>query len=254
MVAIDRWAVSKCFALQNEVVTAYRNYEFHDIYQRIHNFCVVELGGFYLDIIKDRLYTTGVESHPRRSAQTAMYHIAEGMVRWIAPILSFTAEEVWRFLPAVANESVFLNTWHQFPAGAERAAAIDWPALIALKADVAIELERLRTAGAIGAPLEAEVTVFAANAEVAPLSALQDELRFVLITSQARVVETETAPAGAVKSSRDGVWLEVKPSSQPKCVRCWHLRSDVGSDPRHPELCARCVVNIEGPGEERQFA
>jgi isoleucyl-tRNA synthetase len=254
MVAIDRWAVSKCFALQNEVVTAYRNYEFHDIYQKIHNFCVVELGGFYLDIIKDRLYTTGAESHPRRSAQTAMYQIAEGMVRWIAPILSFTAEEVWRFLPAVANESVFLNTWHQFPAGAERAAAIDWPALIALKADVAIELERLRTAGAIGAPLEAEVTVFAANAEVAPLSALQDELRFVLITSQARVVETETAPAGAVKSSRDGVWLEVKPSSQPKCVRCWHLRSDVGSDPRHPELCARCVVNIEGPGEERQFA
>ena len=254
MVAIDRWAVSKCFALQNEVVTAYRNYEFHDIYQKIHNFCVVELGGFYLDIIKDRLYTTGAESHPRRSAQTAMYQIAEGMVRWIAPILSFTAEEVWRFLPAVANESVFLNTWHQFPAGAERAAAIDWPVLIALKADVAVELERLRTAGAIGAPLEAEVTVFAANAEVAPLSALQDELRFVLITSQARVVETETAPAGAVKSSRDGVWLEVKPSSQPKCVRCWHLRSDVGSDPRHPELCARCVVNIEGPGEERQFA
>jgi isoleucyl-tRNA synthetase len=254
LVAIDRWAVSKCFALQNEVVTAYRNYEFHDIYQRIHNFCVVELGGFYLDIIKDRLYTTGAESHPRRSAQTAMYHVAEGMVRWIAPILSFTAEEVWRFLPAVANESVFLNTWHQFPAGAERAAAIDWPALIALKADVAVELERLRTAGAIGAPLEAEVTVFAAKAVVAPLSALQDELRFVLITSQARIVESETAPAGAVKSSRDGVWLEVKPSSQPKCVRCWHLRSDVGSDPRHPELCARCVVNIEGPGEERQFA
>jgi isoleucyl-tRNA synthetase len=112
----------------------------------------------------------------------------------------------------------------------------------------------LRTAGAIGAPLEAEVTVFASKPNVAPLSALQDELRFVLITSQARIVESESAPAGAVNSSRDGVWLEVKPSSQPKCVRCWHLRSDVGSDPRHPELCARCVVNIEGPGEERQFA
>ena len=254
LVAIDCWALSKSFALQNEVVTAYRNYEFHDIYQKIHNFCVVELGGFYLDILKDRLYTTGAESLPRRSAQTAMYHVAQAMVRWIAPILSFTAEEVWRFLPAEPNESVFLNTWHQFPAGAERAAAIDWPALIALKADVAVELERLRTAGAIGAPLEAEVTVFASKADAPALSALRDELRFLLITSQARVIEIENAPADAVMSSREGVWLEVKPSSQPKCVRCWHLRSDVGSDPRHPELCARCVVNVEGPGEERQFA
>jgi len=254
LVAIDRWALSKSFDLQNEVVTAYRNYEFHDIYQKIHNFCVVELGGFYLDILKDRLYTTGAESLPRRSAQTAMYHVAQAMVRWIAPILSFTAEEVWRFLPAEPNESVFLNTWHQFPAGAERAAAIDWPALIALKADVAVELERLRTAGAIGAPLEAEVTVFASKADAPALSALRDELRFLLITSQARVIEIESIPADAVMSSREGVWLEVKPSSQPKCVRCWHLRSDVGSDPRHPELCARCVVNVEGPGEERQFA
>jgi isoleucyl-tRNA synthetase len=254
LVAIDRWAMSQSFALQNEVVTAYRNYEFHDIYQKIHNFCVVELGGFYLDIIKDRLYTTGAASRPRRSAQTAMYHVAEAMVRWIAPILSFTAEEVWRFLPAVPNESVFLNTWHQFPAGAERAAAIDWPALIALKADVAVELERLRSAGAIGAPLEAEVTVFASKADAAPLSALKDELRFLLITSQARVIEIESAPADAVMSSREGIWLEVTPSSQPKCVRCWHLRSDVGSDARHPELCARCVVNVEGPGEEREFA
>ena len=254
LVAIDRWAMSQSFALQNEVVTAYRNYEFHDIYQKIHNFCVVELGGFYLDIIKDRLYTTGAESRPRRSAQTAMYHVAEAMVRWIAPILSFTAEEVWSFLPARSNESVFLNTWHQFPAGAERAAAIDWPALIALKADVAVELERLRSAGAIGAPLEAEVTVFAPKSDAAPLLALKDELRFLLITSQARVIEIESAPADAVMSSREGIWLEVKPSSQPKCVRCWHLRSDVGSDVRHPELCARCVVNVEGPGEERKFA
>jgi isoleucyl-tRNA synthetase len=254
LVAIDRWALSKAFSLQNEVVTAYRNYEFHDIYQKIHNFCVVELGGFYLDIIKDRLYTTGAESRPRRSAQTAMYHVAQAMVRWIAPILSFTAEEVWRFLPAAPNESVFLNTWHQFPAGAERAAAIDWPALIALKADVAVELERLRTAGAIGAPLEAEVTVFASKADAAALSALKNELRFLLITSQARVIEIDSAPADAVMSSREGIWLEVTPSSQPKCVRCWHLRSDVGSDARHPELCARCVVNVEGPGEEREFA
>jgi isoleucyl-tRNA synthetase len=256
LVAIDRWAVSKAFALQNEVVTAYRNYEFHEIYQKIHNFCVVELGGFYLDIIKDRLYTTGAASLPRRSAQTAMYHIAQAMVRWLAPILSFTAEEAWRYLPGyqAAQESVFLSGWHQFPAGSERAAEIDWPALITLKTDVSRELERLRAAGEIGAPLEAEVTVFAPALSAARLSALADELRFVLITSQARVHERETPPADAVRTSQEGVWIRVNPANQPKCVRCWHLRSDVGSDPRHPELCARCVVNVEGPGEERHFA
>ena len=133
LVAIDQWAISKAFALQNDVVTAYRNYEFHQIYQEVHNFCVVELGGFYLDILKDRLYTTGADSRPRRSAQTAMFHLAEAMVRWLAPILSFTAEEVWSFMPGERSESVFLNTWHSLPAGAERASGIDWPAFIALE-------------------------------------------------------------------------------------------------------------------------
>ncbi len=254
LVAIDRWAISQSFALQNDVITAYRNYEFHDIYQKVHNFCVVELGGFYLDIIKDRLYTTGARSAPRRSAQTAMHHIAEAMVRWLAPILSFTADEAWGFLPGARAESVFLETWHPFPAGAERTAEIDWPALIALKGAVALELERLRTAGSIGAPLEAEVTVYATPAQAVRLGALEDELRFLLITSQARVLATEDPAAHGVPASEQGVWLEVTPSAQPKCVRCWHLRADVGSDPQHPELCARCVVNVEGPGEERRFA
>jgi isoleucyl-tRNA synthetase len=254
MVALDQWMTVKAFALQNEVLTAFRNYEFHDIYQKIHNFCVVELGGFYLDIIKDRLYTTGTNSAPRRSAQTAVHHVAQAMVRWIAPILSFTAEEVWGFLPNVPNESVFLNTWHVFPAGAEREPAIDWAALIGLKKDVARDLERLRAAGEIGAPLDAEVTVYVPAAQAARFQALGDELRFLLITSQARVVETSSPSASGVPTSLADVWIEVKPSSQPKCVRCFHLRSDVGSDPRHPELCARCVVNVEGPGEERHFA
>ncbi len=254
LVAIDRWAIAKTFALQNDVVTAYRNYEFHDIYQEVHNFCVVELGGFYLDIIKDRLYTTGRNSAPRRSAQTAMYHIAEAMVRWIAPILSFTAEETWGFLPGPHNESVFLNTWHQFPLEAAAGDAIDWQSFITLKTDVARELERLRTAGEIGAPLQAEVTVFAPAAAAARLQSLSDELRFVLITSQARVLERDPPPADAVRTSVPDVWIRVEPSTQPKCVRCWHLRPDIGVDPRHPELCARCVVNVEGPGEERRFA
>jgi isoleucyl-tRNA synthetase len=254
LVAIDQWIIGKAFALQNEVVTAFRNYAFHEIYQKVHNFCVVELGGFYLDIIKDRLYTTGADSEPRRSAQTAVHHLAQAMVRWIAPILSFTAEEVWGFLPNVANESVFLNTWHEFPAGAERVPTLDWTALITLKKDVARDLERLRAAGEIGAPLEAEVAVYASPAQAARFGALRDELRFLLITSQARVVQTDEPSATGVPTSQADVWIEVRPSSQPKCVRCFHLRSDVGSDPRHPELCARCVVNVEGPGEERQFA
>jgi isoleucyl-tRNA synthetase len=254
LVAIDQWAISEAFALQTDVVTAYRNYEFHDIYQKIHNFCVVQLGGFYLDIIKDRLYTTGAESTPRRSAQTAMYHIAAAMVRWLAPILSFTAEEAWTFLPGSRNESVFLNTWHQFPPGAEREPEIDWDVFIALKTDVSRDLERLRAAGAIGAPLEAEVTVFAPASAAARLSALHDELRFVLITSQARVVETDAPEGSAVATSAEGVFVEVTPSGQPKCVRCWHRRADVGADPRHPELCTRCVANVEGPGEVRRFA
>jgi len=254
LVAIDQWVISKAFTLQNDVVTAFRNYEFHSIYQEVHNFCVVELGGFYLDIIKDRLYTTGAESRPRRSAQTALYHLADAMVRWLAPILSFTAEEVWSFMPGERNESVFLNTWHSFPAGAERESAIDWPAFIALKADVARQLERLRTAGQIGAPLEAEVTIYAPPEQAQRFAALGDELRFLLITSQAKVVATDTPPPDSVPGHTENVWIEVKPSTQPKCVRCWHLRPDVGSDPRYPELCARCVVNIEGPGEERKYA
>ncbi len=253
LVAIDQWALSQAFGLQNDVVTAYRNYEFHDIYQKVHNFCVIELGGFYLDILKDRLYTTPAAGRPRRSAQTAIHHIAEAMVRWLAPILSFTAEEAWWFLPGERNESVFLNTWHIFPAGVERPSAIDWPAFVALKADVARELERLRVAGAIGAPLEAEVSIYATPAQAARFASLGDELRFLLITSQARVIEIETPPSEGVRTHAEEVLMVVNPSTQPKCVRCWQLRADVGSDPRHPELCARCVVNVDGPGEERRF-
>ena len=254
LVAIDQWAIAKTFSLQNEVINAYRNYEFHDIYQKIHNFCVVELGGFYLDIIKDRLYTTGAGSKPRRSAQTALNHLAQAMVRWLAPILSFTAEEAWGYLPGVANDSVLLNVWHEFPAGAERVSAIDWPALIALKADVARELERLRAAGALGSSLEAEVTLYVPKDLAQRFESIKDELRFLFITSDAQVLTPSTLPESAVKASHDDVWIEVTPVSHTKCVRCYQLRADVGIDPRHPEICARCVKNVEGPGEERHFA
>jgi isoleucyl-tRNA synthetase len=254
LVAIDQWVIAKTFHLQNDVVTAYRNYEFHKIYQEIHNFCVVELGGFYLDIIKDRLYTTGTQRAPRRSAQTAVNHLAQAMVRWLAPILSFTAEEAWSYLPGIPNESVFFNAWHQFPAGAERVSGINWPALIALKADVARELERLRTLGSLGSSMEADVTVFVPDALSGQFALLHDELRFLLITGDAKVANLSALPATAVKASQEEVWIEVKPSTSPKCVRCYQLRADVGSNPNHPQICSRCVINVEGPGEERRFA
>ena len=195
-------------------------------------------------------------SLPRRSAQTAMYHVADAMVRWLAPILSFTAEEVWSFMPGVRNESVFLNTWHQFPPGAERGSEIDWPAFIALKADVARELERLRTAGQIGAPLEAEVAIYRARRSRRSASPrCGDELRFLLITSQARVIETDTPrrrrPCRArrrTSGSRSNRAPSPNACAAGICAAMWAaIRA-------HPELCARCVVNIEGPGEERKFA
>jgi isoleucyl-tRNA synthetase len=261
MVALDRWALRRATELQHEIVEAYRTYQFHLIYQKVHNFCVLDLGGCYLDVIKDRLYTTPAGSVARRSAQTAMYHIAEAMVRWLAPVLSFTAEEIWTHLPGTRAASVFHSTWHTLPE--VPADSIDWDALIALRSAVARELERLRDAGAIGAPLEARVELFCEAADHARFSALGDELRFLFITSEASVERISSAAdrerlvgLGAVAAQADpaGVLLRVTPTTAPKCVRCWHRREDVGSSAEHPELCGRCIGNLEGPGEARHYA
>jgi isoleucyl-tRNA synthetase len=168
--------------------------------------------------------------------------------------LSFTAEEAWTYLPGTPNESVFLNLWHQFPPGAERVSPINWPAMIALKADVARELERLRTLGSLGSSMEADVTVFVPDTLAPQFEAMHDELRFLLITGGAKVANLSALPGTAVRATQEEMWIEVKPSSSPKCVRCYQLRPDVGGNPQHPEICARCVINVEGPGEERRFA
>ena len=192
---------------------------------------------------------------PRRSAQTALWHVAEALVRWRAPILSFTAEEIWGFLPGPRDESVFLSTWWELP-DVHPSPGIDWDAVLALKSDVARELERLRAEGRIGAPLEAEVDVYLDAAGQARLGGLGDELRFVLITSEARLLEAAARPADAVaaESLPGGAWIAVRPLGHAKCARCWHRRADVGHDARHPELCGRCVTNLEGPGETRKYA
>jgi len=254
LVALDAWALARTAELQAEILVAYRSYDFHLIYQKVHNFCVVDLGGFYLDVLKDRLYTTPAKSAARRSAQTAMFHVAEAMVRWLAPILSFTADEIWTHLPGAHSESVFLETWHKIPT--PPSAVLDWNALIALRSDVARELEGLRETGAIGAPLDAEVDVYCTAAFAARFARLGEELRFLLIVSAARVHAVEAAPADAVAATHvapEGVWIRVAPTAHAKCVRCWHHQPDVGAASEHPELCGRCVVNL-GLGERRRFA
>jgi isoleucyl-tRNA synthetase len=256
LVALDRWALWRAQQLQEEVVAAYRNYEFHLVYHKVHNFCSVDLGGFYLDVLKDRLYTTPAKSHARRSAQTAMLWIAEAMVRWLAPILSFTAEEIWRYMPGARNESVFLNTWVALPQGAAQRPQVDWDAVLRVRSGVMRELEKLRNADAIGAPLDAEVDVYCAPHLLQILQSFGDELRFVFITSAARVHRADSRPpqAAAVEEGNDDfAWIVARPSAAKKCVRCWHKREDVGSSAEHPELCGRCVTNVAGPGEHRRF-
>ena len=259
LVDLDRWAIARTAELQRDVIDAYRSYEFHVIYQKVHNFCVVDLGGFYLDVLKDRLYTTPAQGHPRRSAQTALYWIAEAMVRWLAPILSFTAEEIWRYLPGARPESVFMSTWAELPDVSGVASSIEWDRVLEARAAVLRELERLRVDGRIGAPLDANVALYGTPEWQRALAALGDELRFVLITSAATVHSAserppEALPAGGPEASNSSLWLRVEPSTAQKCVRCWHKRDDVGTVAAHPGLCARCAGNLDGPGETRRYA
>ncbi len=257
LLELDRWAVDRAWQLQEEIIAAYHDYQFHLIYQKIHNFCVVDLGGFYLDVIKDRQYTTPPDGRPRRSCQTAMYHIAEAMTRWLAPILSFTADELWRYLPGEREGSVFLAEWYPGLFALDAGDAFDrafWQQVLAVRFAVAKPLEAARQAGLIGSSLDAELELYAAPALAKTLDRLGDELRFALITSAARVLPQETRPAAAEDTELEGLAVQVRRSAHAKCARCWHLREDVGEDPNHPELCGRCVENIAGAGEERRFA
>ncbi|NNG63980.1 isoleucine--tRNA ligase, partial [Pseudomonas fragi] len=208
MLALDRWAVDRALLLQRELELHYGEYRFWNVYSKVHNFCVQELGGFYLDIIKDRQYTTGANSKARRSCQTALFHISEALVRWIAPILSFTADELWQYLPGERNESVMLNTWYEglseMPEGTEMDRAY-WERIMAVKVAVNKEMENLRAAKAIGGNLQAEVTLFAEDDLAADLSMLSNELRFVLITSTASVAPFVQAPADAVVTEVAGL-------------------------------------------------
>ena len=260
MLALDRWAVAKTLDLQNQIIDAYKSYNFHLIYQKLHNFCAVELGGFYLDVIKDRQYTTQENSIARRSAQTAMYHIIEAMTRWLAPILSFTAEEIWQVIPGAHDESVLLETWYENLFDLDKSEMMNfdfWSNIQETRTYVSKQLEKLRVAGDIGSSLDAEVTLYCDETLLKQLSALENELRFALITSEASVDTVANKSDAAVEVTMESgqtLYIDTQVTRHNKCVRCWHHREDVGSHAEHPELCSRCIDNVTGSGEQRHHA
>ena len=258
MLLLDRWALHRAHQLQQRIEGACERYEFAEIVHALSNFCTADLGALYLDVTKDRLYTMPQNSPGRRSAQTAMFHIAHAFARWIAPILSFTADEMWQYLPGARPENVLFTTWYEdlapLPVDAPLGAA-DFDRLLALREAVSAVLEPMRAGGEIGASLQAEVDVYADDATRAVFAPVADELRFLFITSGLRLLPLADRPEAAVRGQCEGIvaWIVARPSPYPKCIRCWHHREDVGANPSHPALCGRCVENVEGAGEARRW-
>ncbi len=247
MLEIDRYAIAQMHALQAEIVAHYNAYEFHPITSKLQMYCSEDLGGFYLDILKDRLYTSGVTSHARRSAQSAIWHLTQSLLRLMAPVLSFTAEEAWViFAGDKAGDTIFTQTHYELPAVADGDALLaKYTVLRDVRNNVTKQLEEVRVAGGIGSSLQAEVALKVSSDKFAALESLEDDLKFVLITSQASVEKVATVEEESVV---------VTPSTYQKCERCWHYRADVGSHAEHEGLCGRCVANLFGKGEARRFA
>lgn len=247
MLEIDRYAIAQMNALQAEIVAHYSVYEFHPITSKLQMYCSEDLGGFYLDILKDRLYTSGVTSHARRSAQSAIWYLTQSLLRLMAPVLSFTAEEAWViFAGDKAGDTIFTQTHYELPNVADGDALLaKYTLLREVRNNVTKQLEEVRVAGSIGSSLQAEVALKASGDKFAALASLDDDLKFVLITSQASVVQVASAEEETVL---------VTPSAAQKCERCWHYRADVGSHAEHEGLCGRCVANLFGKGEARRFA
>ncbi|ABC32585.1 isoleucyl-tRNA synthetase [Hahella chejuensis KCTC 2396] len=258
LLALDRWIVDRAWLLQEELKKAYEQYNFVQVYQKVHNFCSVELGSFYLDVIKDRQYTMKLDSLGCRSAQTAQYHVIEALVRWIAPILSFTAEEIWSYIPGQRAESIFLETFYEglqpLAEGSEMGRDY-WSRLLRVRTSVNKALEEARNAGKVKGSLTTEVSLFATPEMQHDLNALGEELRFVFITSGASVFGVEDASeSNSVATETEGLRVGIRSSEHKKCGRCWHHREDVGAHGSHEDLCGRCIENIDGSGEERKYA
>lgn len=257
MLQLDRWIVEQAQKLQTLVLDSYENYDFLIIYQQVHNFCSDDLGSFYLDVIKDRQYTCKADGIPRRSAQTALFHIAEALVRWIAPILSFTADEIWQYLPGERAESVFLSEWYTaFPNFSKPSQMDDvyWRTVLQARTEVNKVLEIARNNGVLGSGLEAELILYCDADLFKVLTRLQNELRFVLITSQAQIAPLSEAGSNAIKTEMPGLQIAVTKSMHEKCQRCWHRTADVNQNADYPHICDRCVDNLSEVGEHRVYA
>ena len=260
MIALDRWAVDRTATLQKTAIEHYEKYEFHQLYQTLHNFCSLDLGSLYLDIIKDRVYTTQADSLARKSAQTATYHIAQSLLRLLAPILNFTAEEAFSHIPGNEETTIFTKTWYQDLAqlqNDEDLNANTWDLIFDVRQLTLKSLEEHREKGTIGSGLDADVTIYCEGDSQKALSLLEDELRFVLITSSAALKPLKDSSSNIealTLTNGDKVKIDIQKSNNNKCVRCWHLREDVGSHIDHPELCLRCVENVDGSGEVRKYA
>jgi isoleucyl-tRNA synthetase len=256
MVALDSWAVARTTQVQKEILEAYEQYDMLIVCQTLMQFCSIEMGSFYLDIIKDRQYTAKSDGLARRSCQTALFHIMESLVRWMAPITSFTAQELWEVMPGEREKFVFTGKWYEgLPNISNQVLDNDfWQQIMQVKADVNSALEKARINKLIGGSLEAKVTLFVDAKTSILLSKLGEELRFVLITSEALVKEIAQKPIDALETPNNHLFVLVEKSTDEKCARCWHHKPEVGIDPKHPELCNRCIDNVDGKGEVRHYA
>ena len=255
LVSLDAEMIRRATELASKIMGHYARYEFSEVTQALHHFCVDDLGGFYLDIVKDRQYTLKPDSHARKSCQTALYWITDALVRWMAPILSFTAQEIWEAMPGERpHQFVFAVTEADLPEANGRA-QVNWQLIQSAKESVNQAIEAARNDGLVKGSLSAEVALYADGAVFDALTALGDEIRFVTITSEVDLYPLSEAPDGAVTDSVcPQLAVVVKATESEKCERCWHHRPDVGSVSAHPTLCTRCVDNVEGTGEERTFA
>ncbi len=253
LLELDAWAIRRTQQLQQEIIEDYEHYHFHLIYQKIHNFCSVDMGGFYLDVIKDRQYTCAEHSLARRSCQTAMYHIVQAFCRWIAPILSFTAEEIWQHLPEASSEPLFIQQWYNEWPDLSQVDLDYWQRLQQIRDEVNRALEAKRQEGVIGSALAAELKLYVSEPQYSELKRLESELRFLLITSAAEVHRFDEKPEDALVSESMKLAVLVAASSAEKCARCWHRQHDVGQNSEHPTLCLRCAGNICGEEEQREF-
>ncbi|EKA3120121.1 isoleucine--tRNA ligase [Vibrio alginolyticus] len=257
MVALDRWAVGRALAAQEEIVKAYEEYNTHGVTQRLMQFCSIEMGSFYLDVIKDRQYTAKRGGNAQRSCQTALYYIVEALVRWMAPIMSFTADEIWNEMPGQRDKFVFTGEWFDGLFGLAEGEELNnefWTEIQAVRGAVNKLLEDARKEKTIGGALQAEVTLFADDALAAKINKLEDELRFVLLTSAAKVKPLGEKTDAAQATDIEGLFVEVAAAEGEKCDRCWHHTPDVGTIEGHEKICGRCVSNVDGEGEVRKFA